>query len=109
MAKAEKDPKRKKELLEIARVCVQVLEKPARTFREALQSFYFYQTCIFMEQNAASYNPGCMDQYMCSFYKADLEAGRITPEAAGLPSSRPDTPCFRTSASAASTSAAWAR
>ena len=35
-----------------------------------------------MEQNAASYNPGRMDQYLWPFYKADIESGRITPEKA---------------------------
>jgi pyruvate formate-lyase/glycerol dehydratase family glycyl radical enzyme len=82
LAGLEKNPRRKKELLEIAKVCRRVPEHPARTFREALQSFYFYHTCIFMEQNAASYNPGRMDQYLWPYYKADLEAGRITPEEA---------------------------
>jgi pyruvate formate-lyase/glycerol dehydratase family glycyl radical enzyme len=82
LALLEKNPRRKEELLEIARVCRRVPEHPARTFREALQSFYFYHTCIFMEQNAASYNPGRMDQYLWPYYKADLEAGRITPEEA---------------------------
>ncbi len=76
------DAKRKQELLEIAETCDRVPEKPARTFREAIQSMYIYQNCIFMEQNAASYNPGRMDQYLYPFYKADLEAGRITPEEA---------------------------
>jgi len=82
LASIEKDPERKKELLEIAEICHRVPSNPARTFREALQSFYFYQICIFMEQNAASYNPGRMDQYLWPYYKADIEAGRITPEEA---------------------------
>lgn len=82
LAALEQDVKRKQELLEIADACAHVPEKPARTFREALQSFYFYQTCIFMEQNAASYNPGRMDQYLYPFYKADLAAGRLTPDEA---------------------------
>ncbi|MDW7729672.1 MAG: formate C-acetyltransferase/glycerol dehydratase family glycyl radical enzyme [Bacillota bacterium] len=82
LAAAEDNPRRKKELIEIAEVCRRVPMKPARTFREALQSLYFYQTMIFMEQNAASYNPGRMDQYLWPFYKADIDAGRITPEQA---------------------------
>lgn len=82
MADSATDETRKAELLAIAEVCNRVPEKPARTFREALQSFYFYQTCIFMEQNAASYNPGRMDQYLYPFYKADIEAGRITQDQA---------------------------
>jgi len=80
LATLEKDPQRKKELSELAEVCHQVPAKPARTFREALQSLYFYQICLFMEQNAASYNPGRMDQYLWPYYQADLEAGRITPD-----------------------------
>lgn len=82
LAAQETDGTRKKELLEIAQVCRHVPEYPARTFREALQSFYFYQISIIMEQNAASYNPGRMDQYLWPFYKADIEAGRITQEEA---------------------------
>ncbi|MCR6546019.1 formate C-acetyltransferase/glycerol dehydratase family glycyl radical enzyme [Dehalobacterium formicoaceticum] len=82
LAPSEQDPKRKEELEEIARVCRWVPAFPARTFREAIQSLYFYQICIFMEQNAASYNPGRMDQYLWPYYQADLKAGRITPEQA---------------------------
>lgn len=82
LAALEKDEVRKKELLQIAETCEWVPEHPARTFREAIQSFYFYQICIFMEQNAASYNPGRMDQYLYPFYKADIEAGRLTEDEA---------------------------
>ncbi|HWI52141.1 MAG TPA: formate C-acetyltransferase/glycerol dehydratase family glycyl radical enzyme [Symbiobacteriaceae bacterium] len=81
-AATEQNPRRQQELLEIAAICRHVPANPARSFREALQSFYFYQICIFMEQNAASYNPGRMDQYLWPYYKADIEAGRITPEEA---------------------------
>jgi choline trimethylamine-lyase len=82
LADAESDTQRKKELEEISEVCRQVPEKPARTFREALQSLFLYQIAIFMEQNAASYNPGRMDQYLWPYYKASLEAGLITEEKA---------------------------
>lgn len=82
LAGIEKDSKRRAELLRIAENCRHVPAYPARTFYEAMQSFYFYQICIFMEQNAAAYNPGRMDQYLYPYYKADLEAGRITPDEA---------------------------
>jgi pyruvate formate-lyase/glycerol dehydratase family glycyl radical enzyme len=82
LASMEENPARKKELETIAETCRRVPAKPAGTFREAMQSFYFYQVCIFMEQNAAAYNPGRMDQYLYPFYKKDLEEGRITPEEA---------------------------
>ncbi|HPQ38665.1 MAG TPA: pyruvate formate lyase family protein, partial [Synergistaceae bacterium] len=82
LASEEKDGLRKEELLQIAEICQRVPAKPARTFSEALQSFYFYQIAIFMEQNAAAYNPGRFDQYLYPFYEKDLEEGRITPEKA---------------------------
>jgi len=82
LAGLEADPVRKGELETIAAVCRHVPAKPARTFYEALQSFYIYHTCLIMEQNAASYNPGRMDQYLYPYYQKDIEAGVLTPEAA---------------------------
>ena len=82
LATQEENPTRRAELLQIADNCRHVPAYPPRTFWEAMQSFYFYQICIFMEQNAAAYNPGRMDQYMWPYYKADLDAGRITPDQA---------------------------
>jgi formate C-acetyltransferase len=76
------DPVRKAELLKIAEVCRWVPEHPARTFYEACQSMLSYEYAIFMEQNASSYNLGRIDQYFYPFYKADIEAGRITPDEA---------------------------
>jgi formate C-acetyltransferase len=82
LAANEMSPNRRSELQEIAEICRHVPAHPARTFYEAMQSVYLYHVCTFMEQNAASYNPGRMDQYLWPFYKADLGAGRITPERA---------------------------
>ncbi len=82
LAELEADPRRRGELLQVAATCHHVPQQPARTFREALQSLYLYHTCIFMEQNAASYNPGRMDQYLWPFLKADLNAGIITNDEA---------------------------
>ena len=82
LAGKEKDETRKEEFLKIASNCHRVPRYPARNFYEALQSLYIYQICIFMEQNAASYNPGRMDQYLYPFYKKDLEEGTLTEEKA---------------------------
>ena len=81
-AAGEGNPARKAELLELSRICRKVPWHAAETFHEALQSLHFYQICLIMEQNAASYNPGRMDQYLWPFLKADLEAGRIAEEKA---------------------------
>ncbi len=82
LAAKEKDGRRKKELEQIAAICQRVPRKGARTFYEALQSLYIYQICIFIEQNAASYNPGRMDQYLYPFYERDLAKGILTEERA---------------------------
>ena len=77
-AAEETDPKVKKELEELAVVLHQVPEFPARTFREALQAFIFYWNLL----ATGSTGLGRMDQYLYPFYKADIEAGRITPDEA---------------------------
>jgi len=82
IAGEEKNPRRKAELEKIAKICEWVPANPARTFGEALQSLYFYHICILMEQNAASYNLGRMDQYLYPYYKKDIEEGLITKEQA---------------------------
>jgi formate C-acetyltransferase len=78
LAESASDYTRRAELLQIAETCGRVPAEPARTFREALQSLYFYQICIFMEQNAASYNPGRMDQYLWPYLQNDIDEGRLT-------------------------------
>lgn len=75
-------PERARELREIAKVCRWVPMNPARTFREALQSIWFGQVLLFLEENAPSYSPGRMDQYLHPFYLADLGQGRLTPQRA---------------------------
>lgn len=82
LAGKEQSTRRKQELEKIAEICERVPTHPARTFREAIQSIYLYHICIFMEQNAASYNPGRLDQYLFPYYQKDLEAGRISEDEA---------------------------
>lgn len=76
------DPLRRAELLKIAQVCRRVPEFPAETYYEALQSMLSYEYAIYMEQNASSYNLGRIDQYLYPYYKADIEAGRLTKDEA---------------------------
>ena len=80
MAAKETDEIRKAELLKIAEVNRHVPENPPRNFYEALQSMLTYEFCIFMEQNASSYNLGRMDQYLIEYYKKDIEEGIMTQE-----------------------------
>ena len=78
MAVEEGDPKRKAELEKMAKICARVPKYPARTFHEALQSMMFLQLslCIEAYENAVSH--GRVDQILYPYFKADLEAGRIT-------------------------------
>ncbi len=77
MAENETNSRRRKELLEISSICDRVPAKPARTFREALQCFWF----MFMMVNPSpTPTIGRFDQYMYPFYQADIAAGRITDE-----------------------------
>lgn len=82
MAAEERDPRRKAELEKIAKTCQWVPENPARTFGEAVQAFYFYHISVLMEQNAPSYNPGRMDQYLYPYFKKDIAEGILTREEA---------------------------
>jgi pyruvate formate-lyase/glycerol dehydratase family glycyl radical enzyme len=81
MAAKEKDPRRKAELLEIARICNKVPEQPAETFHEAMQSQWFVQMFSRIEQKTGTIiSNGRMDQYLYPYFKKDMEEGRITEE-----------------------------
>ena len=77
-AEACTDAKRKGELLRIAEICRKVPAKPADTFREAMQSWWFAHLCIFIELNGRGMSPGRFDQYMYRPYLAEKAAGEIT-------------------------------
>ncbi|MDR2687853.1 MAG: radical SAM protein, partial [Oscillospiraceae bacterium] len=78
LAGSESDANRKDELEKMAKVCARVPKYPARTFHEALQSMMFLQLalCIEAYENAVSF--GRIDQILYPYFRADLEAGRIT-------------------------------
>ncbi len=79
MAAKEERAQRKAELEEIARICRTVPAKPATSFREAIQCFWFQ---ILFLSPSTTLPGGRFDQYMYPYYKADLEAGRITRDEA---------------------------
>lgn len=83
LAKREKNPIRKTELLEIAEVCSNVPAHAPRNFREALQMYWFVHLCVISELNPwDAYNPGRLDQHLYSFYKKEEEEGTLTREQA---------------------------
>ena len=78
LAMKEKDPERKKELLEMAGVCGQVPAKPARTFREAVNSLWLLQVGIHAENINMAMSPGRLDQVLYPYYRRDMDNGKLT-------------------------------
>ena len=81
-ADKEIDPKRKKELLEISKICKKVPWEPAETFWEALQSLFITHMLVLAAESypGAGTSPGRIDQYLYPYYKKDIETGKLTRE-----------------------------
>ncbi len=83
VAQAHPDPIRRQELLEIADNCQWIATEPARDFRSALQLQWFVMVMARLEQNVGgALGAARMDQHLLPYYRADLAAGKITPEQA---------------------------
>lgn len=78
----EDDPKRRAELLQIAKICRKVPENRPDTFWEALQSVWMIHLCLQIESNGHSMSLGRMDQYLYPFYQNDVARGILDPEQA---------------------------
>lgn len=74
-AATERDPKRKKELLELAGICRNVPRKPAKSFHEGLQTILF---CFKFLPDSV----GTIDRTLWKLYQHDIENGIITREEA---------------------------
>lgn len=73
---------RREELLQMAGSLDWIMENPARTYREALQVCFFYHMILSIEGSYLGLTIGRVDQHVGDYLHADLEAGRITLEAA---------------------------
>lgn len=83
MAAAEKDPVLKKELEDMAAVCRHVPAHAPRTFREAIQMYWFIHLGIITELNTwDAFCPGKFDQHLEPFYKKEIAAGTLDKEGA---------------------------
>ncbi|OUO59606.1 MULTISPECIES: pyruvate formate lyase family protein [Collinsella] len=81
-AKEEADPVRKKELEEMAAMMKRVPWGPATNFHDAMETAWAVCFFLFVEGAGPSITWGRFDQYMYPYYKADIEAGTLTPEKA---------------------------
>lgn len=81
LAAQETDPKRKEELLEMARICRKVPAHAPETVHEALQHYWFIHLGVVTELNPwDSFNPGRLDQSLYPIYKKEMEQGTTTKE-----------------------------
>jgi formate C-acetyltransferase len=77
MASKESNPARKSELERIAITCRHVPANPARTFYEAMQSFWFI---FLMTTPSPTASMGRFDQYMYPYYMKDMKDGITTKD-----------------------------
>ena len=81
LAAEEKDEKRKKELVEMARICRKVPAYAPETVHEALQHYWFIHLGVVTELNPwDSFNPGRLDQSLYPLYKKQMDEGTTTKE-----------------------------
>lgn len=78
MAKEEKDERWKAQLLKMEEICRHVPAYPARTFREAVQMYWFLFITVACPNVALGM--GRLDQLFYPYYVQDKEDGRITDE-----------------------------
>ena len=80
-AAAEKDPKRKAELEQIAKNLEVVPAHHPETFWQAIQLYWFTHLAVTTELNPwDAFSPGRLDQHLIKYYTADVEAGILDDE-----------------------------
>jgi len=83
LSERETDSVRKDELLKIADICDRVPAHPARTFHEALQTYWLAWVMLYWEESVLPGEcHGRADQYLYPYYEKDLSEGRITEKRA---------------------------
>jgi len=78
----EKDPVRKKELLDMETMMRQVPWNPPRNFYEAIEVVWLVMLFQYVEGSGASGTIGRFDQFMYPYYKQGIADGTLTPERA---------------------------
>ncbi len=84
LSESTENPTRVSELKRLAEICDKVPWEPAGTFYEALQSLWFTHMLVMAAESypGAGLSHGRIDQYLYPFYRADIEAGRLTRDGA---------------------------
>lgn len=83
LAETEENLQWKQELLDLAEVCDVVPKHAPKTFRQAVQMYWFTHIGVTIEMNNwDAYSPGKLDQHLEPFYEKDMDEGRLTREEA---------------------------
>ena len=77
LAETAQSPETKKNLLDMAAVCRQVPAKPAKTFREAVNSLWLLNIAVHAENINMAISPGRLDQILYPWYRRDIDAGNL--------------------------------
>lgn len=78
-AQKEKDPRRKAELEQLARICARVPAGPAHTLDEAVNAIWITWVGLHMENTNAGLSLGRLDQWLQPYFEADM--ARLATEA----------------------------
>jgi len=80
MAEKEINSERRKELIEISEICLNISENPPKNFKEALQLVYFNHLICGLEDGGLAISIGRLDQLLYPFYMNDINTGIITKD-----------------------------
>lgn len=61
----------------LAAICAHIPAKPARTFREAVNSLWLCHVGVLAENVNMALNPGRLDQILFPYYMRDVESGKL--------------------------------
>ena len=76
------DPARKAELLQMADSCEWIVEHPARTLWEGIQSLFFYLYLLIADGTHWADSPGLIDSFLGPLAEKDIAEGRLTHDQA---------------------------
>jgi len=83
LAIKEPDASRRRELEQIAAICVRVPAHAPQTFWEALQAYWFVHLGVITELNTwDAFSPGRLDQHLLPFYRQGIADGTLTRDSA---------------------------
>ena len=76
------DPTKNAALENMLANCIAVPEKPAKTFRQAVQALWTIKTAVELAHPVNLHCFGRLDQILIGYYRNDIKAGRIDAESA---------------------------